>query len=145
MRTVLRHGWTGVPVATGDDTGERSRCFYELVKGLRAAVHRRPPACRIGWTGAIRVGRFGVIAAAGEMATEWDILPWSAGEATQAAATCFMAWLAERGGIGAGEVHAGFRQVRAFFEAHGTARFAEIRQIQHHCVVSTLRHPRGTA
>jgi putative DNA primase/helicase len=39
-----------------------------------------------------------------------------------------VAWLAERGGIGAREVCAGVRQVRAFLEAHGTSRFAEIRQ-----------------
>ena len=50
------------------------------------------------------------------------------GRATQAALTCFMAWVAERGGVGAGEVHTTMQQVRAFFEAHGTARFAEIRQ-----------------
>ena len=49
------------------------------------------------------------------------------GEATQAAATCFQAWLNERGGIGAGEDHAAIRQVRQFFEAHGTSRFTEIR------------------
>jgi putative DNA primase/helicase len=84
----------------------------------------------VGSDGQVRsvCGRFGVIAAAGEMATEWNILPWSDGEATQAAATCFVAWLGERGGIGAGEVHAAIRQVQAFFGAHGTARFAEIRQ-----------------
>ena len=79
----------------------------------------------IGSHGQVRsvCGRFGVIAAAGEMATEWNIVPWSAGEATQAALTCFMAWLAGRGGIGAGEVHAAFRQVQAFFGAQGTTRF----------------------
>jgi uncharacterized protein (DUF927 family) len=72
-------------------------------------------------------GRFGVIAAAGELATAWNILPWQMGEATQAAAICFRAWLNERGGIGAGEDQAAIRQVRAFFEQHGTSRFAEIR------------------
>ena len=71
-------------------------------------------------------GRFGVVAAAGELATEWGILPWETGEATQAAAICFRAWLDQRGGIGSGEVQAGIRQVQAFFEQHGTSRFPEI-------------------
>jgi uncharacterized protein (DUF927 family) len=102
--------------------------FYERVKALRMQfISDQLPA---GSDGQVRsvCGRFGVIAAAGELATDWNILPWNAGEATRAAGTCFMAWLRERGGIGAGEVHAALRQVRQFFEAHGTSRFAEIRQ-----------------
>ena len=71
------------------------------------------PAGSDGQVGSV-CGRFGVVAAAGELATEWNILPWSTGEATQAAAICFQAWLSERGGIGAGEVQAAIRQVRAF-------------------------------
>ena len=46
------------------------------------------------------VQRFGVIAAAGELATDEDILPWSAGEATRAAAAAFQAWCDARGGGG---------------------------------------------
>jgi putative DNA primase/helicase len=101
--------------------------FYELVKALRQQfISDHLPA---GSDGQVRsvAGRFGVVAAAGELATEWGILPWETGEATQAAAICFEAWLNERGGIGAGEVQAAIRQVRAFFEQHGTSRFPEIR------------------
>jgi uncharacterized protein (DUF927 family) len=101
--------------------------FYELVKGLRQQfITDHLPA---GSDGQVRsvCGRFGVVAAAGELATEWGILPWEIGEATKAAAICFRAWLSERGGIGAGEDQAAIRQVRAFFEQHGTSRFPEIR------------------
>jgi putative DNA primase/helicase len=101
--------------------------FYGLVKAMRQQfITDHLPA---GSDGQVRsvAGRFGVIAAAGELATEWGILPWELGEATQASATCFKAWLNDRGGIGAGEVQAAIRQVRAFFEQHGTSRFAEIR------------------
>ena len=101
--------------------------FYERVKGLRQQfISDHLPA---GSDGQVRsvAGRFGVVAAAGELATEWGILPWEIGEATQAAAICFQAWLTERGGIGAGEVQAAIRQVRAFFEQHGASRFPEIR------------------
>jgi uncharacterized protein (DUF927 family) len=102
--------------------------FYERVRRLRQQfINDHLPT---GSDGQVRsvCGRLGVIAAAGELATEWNILPWNAGEATQAAATCFMAWLGERGGIGAGEVQIAFQQVRAFIEAHGMSRFGEIRQ-----------------
>ena len=101
--------------------------FYQCVKGLRQQfIADHLPA---GSDGQVRsvAGRFGVVAAAGELATEWGILPWEIGEATQAAAICFQAWLTERGGIGAGEVQAAIRQVRAFFEQHGASRFPEIR------------------
>jgi putative DNA primase/helicase len=101
--------------------------FYELVKGLRQQfISDHLPA---GADGQVRsvAGRFGVVAGAGELAIAWNILPWQPGEATQAAAVCFQAWLTERGGIGAGEVQAAIRQVRAFFEQHGASRFPEIR------------------
>jgi putative DNA primase/helicase len=101
--------------------------FYGLLKALRMQfITDHLPT---GADGQVRsvCGRFGVIAAAGELATEWNILPWETGEATQAAARCFRTWLAERGGIGAGEEQSAIRQVRAFIEAHGASRFTEIR------------------
>jgi uncharacterized protein (DUF927 family) len=84
--------------------------------------------------------RFGVVAAAGELATQWRILPWPAGEATKAAATCFAAWLEQRDGIGAGEVQAAIRQVRAFLEQHGYSRFSEVRLASLHPVHSWQRN-----
>ncbi|MBL8376998.1 MAG: DUF927 domain-containing protein [Burkholderiales bacterium] len=67
--------------------------------------------------------RFAAVAVAGELATEAGITGWPDGEATQAAKACFHAWLASRGGIGNAEDLAMVRQVRAFIEAHGEARF----------------------
>jgi putative DNA primase/helicase len=109
---------------------------HELVKALRQQFISDHLPC--GSDGQVRsvAGRFGVVAAAGELATEWGILPWEIGEATQAATICFQAWLAGRGGIGAGEVQAAIRQVRAFFEQHGTSRFPEIRAA---CVAASHR------
>ena len=69
--------------------------------------------------------RFALVAAAGELATALDILPWPAGEASAAAARCFNDWLAARGDNGPEEITAGLRQVRAFLELHGTSRFEE--------------------
>ncbi|CAM2057953.1 putative DNA primase/helicase [Desulfovibrionales bacterium] len=67
--------------------------------------------------------RFGLVAAAGELAGTLGILPWPADEAKRAAATCFKAWLEQRGGTGPAELAAGVEQVRRFFQAHGTSRF----------------------
>ncbi len=68
-------------------------------------------------------GRFALIGAAGELARDYGVLPWPAGEAMRAAGACFAAWLAERGGTGSGEDAAALAQVRAFLETHGESRF----------------------
>src|SRR5689334_18189728 len=47
--------------------------------------------------------RFGLVAAAGELATALGVLPWPEGEAERAAARCFADWLAARGGVGPAE------------------------------------------
>ncbi|MBI1209657.1 MAG: DUF927 domain-containing protein [Azospirillum sp.] len=70
--------------------------------------------------------RFGLVAAAGELASAIGILPWPAHEAERAAATCFRAWIDARGGNGPAEVAAGIGQVRGFLEAHGMSRFQAV-------------------
>jgi uncharacterized protein (DUF927 family) len=72
------------------------------------------------------LGRFALVAAAGELGAVLGVLPWPRGEAERAAVACFKAWLGRRGGVGAGEVLAGLAQVRAFFEAHGSSRFEDL-------------------
>lgn len=70
--------------------------------------------------------RFGLIAAAGELAAAWGVVDWPEGEATRAAAACFDVWHKTRGDDGAAEDTIAIRQVRAFIEAHGSSRFEEI-------------------
>ncbi len=73
-----------------------------------------------------RVGaRFALVGAAGELATAAGLTGWPEGESERAARACFNAWLAQRGGIGNGEVFAMLRQVRRFLEAHGEGRFTQ--------------------
>lgn len=67
--------------------------------------------------------RFALIACAGELATLFGITGWPEGEAENAAATCFKAWLQHRGGSGNQERTQILSQVRQFFEAHGSSRF----------------------
>lgn len=71
-------------------------------------------------------GRFSLVAAAGELATDMGILPWPNGEATLGAAKCFQDWITERGGTEAAEVTAGLAQVRRFFQEYGDSRFEDL-------------------
>jgi putative DNA primase/helicase len=67
--------------------------------------------------------RFGLLAAAGELATDWDILPYWPNDAWRAVQRCFLAWLVARGTTGPSEIERGIAKVRAFFEQHGVSRF----------------------
>jgi putative DNA primase/helicase len=69
---------------------------------------------------------FGLMAAAGELATEAGVMGWPAGEATRGAGTCFQAWLNGRAaGTGSSDEEEGIRAVRLFLELHGASRFAD--------------------
>lgn len=70
--------------------------------------------------------RFGLIAAAGELATQYGITGWDEGEAVNAAVTCFQSWLILRGGVGNQESKNLIEQVRSFFERHGDSRFVAV-------------------
>lgn len=70
--------------------------------------------------------RFGLVAAAGELATALDILPWPKNEAFGAAAVMFRAWVARRGGIGSAEDRNIVERMRAFLETHGSSRFSPV-------------------
>lgn len=95
----------------------------EAVVGYRRRWLERNLAAGADGQVARVAGRFALVAAAGELATGLGGLPWPEGEAEQAAARCFAAWLAARGGGGPAELRDGLAQVRAFIEAHGSSRF----------------------
>lgn len=69
--------------------------------------------------------RFALVALAGELATELGVVPWRPGNAEWATEVCQQAWLAQRGGIGAGEHERGLAAVLGFIERHGSSRFAD--------------------
>lgn len=69
-------------------------------------------------------GRFALVAASGELATNYGITGWERGEATAAAAACFQAWLDSKGDGKTFEAQSILSQVRLFFEQHGDSRFA---------------------
>ena len=117
-------------------SGHAARAFLEQITDDPAATAEAVREYMTNWLTATlppqadgQVGRvaarFALVAAAGELATALEILPWPAGEASAAAARCFNDWLAARGDNGPEEITAGLRQVRAFLELHGTSRFEE--------------------
>jgi putative DNA primase/helicase len=70
--------------------------------------------------------RFGLIAAAGELATQLGITPWEPNAATVAAKWAFDAWMAQRGGKEPAEVRQAIEQVRLYVERHGESRFEDV-------------------
>ncbi|MDY0301124.1 MAG: DUF927 domain-containing protein [Trichlorobacter sp.] len=70
-------------------------------------------------------GFFGLVAAAGEYATDKQITGWQPGDAVKAAGTCFKDWLTNRGGAGAKEVERILEDLALFIENHGCSRFAD--------------------
>ena len=71
--------------------------------------------------------RFGLIGAAGELATRWGLTGWQENEALRAAKRAFREWMVSRGGAGNVDADAGVRAVRAFILTHGTSRFEKIK------------------
>lgn len=70
--------------------------------------------------------RFLLFAVAGEIATQFGLLPWHKRDALEACKRCFQAWLDQRGGTGSAEDKLALEQILLFLEQHGTSRFQEI-------------------
>lgn len=95
----------------------------ETVRGMVAAfIETAAPA---GSDGQIdrAAQRLGLIAAAGELATALELVPWQLGEAGEAAAWALTQWIEGRGGTEPAEVRQAIEQVRLFIERHGESRF----------------------
>jgi len=100
--------------------GARVRVEIKAAKDAFIAAHLPP-----GASPQVRsvCGRFGLIAAAGNLATAFGLTGWPDDEADSAAAACFQAWLDRRGSVGDYEIEQGITQVKAFLEKHGLSRF----------------------
>jgi putative DNA primase/helicase len=79
--------------------------------------------------------RFALVAVAGELASRWGITGWEAGEADEAARSCFRAWLEHRGGPANVEPARMVAQVKQFLERHGEARFVPWRSDGQHWAI----------
>lgn len=70
--------------------------------------------------------RFGLIAAAGELAIAFDILPWLKETAQKAAKIGFDLWLKERGGSEEQESLLALNRLKAFFEKYAESKFVKL-------------------
>jgi uncharacterized protein (DUF927 family) len=120
--TMLYHGAVGVEYLKRV-VAERS----ELEKSLRIQVREFVRECENRDVGAQtrRVAcRFGLVAAAGELATSYGLTGWNEGEAKTAVLTCFWSWL-NIFGAGNREERRLLDQVRTFLAKHGSSRFED--------------------
>ncbi|WP_130926427.1 DUF927 domain-containing protein [Pseudomonas sp. Sample_14] len=100
-----RHGWAAI-----------------LRRTLEGFIAKSLPASASGQAHRA-AARFGLAAAAGELATAMGITGWPDGTATTAARVCLSAWLNERGGAGNFEGDAISARLRQFIERFGESRF----------------------
>jgi len=70
--------------------------------------------------------RCALVALAGELATEWGVLPWEDGEATTAAETILNWWVNRRGGVGSTEESQHVKAVRSYLSEFGASRFVAL-------------------
>jgi len=104
---------------------DRDKLTGLIADGVRQFVTEHAPIDAAGQV--LRVARrFALVAVAGELATHYGLTGWPNGEATMAVGKCFATWLESFGGDGNREDRALLAQVRAFFEAHGASRFADV-------------------
>ena len=70
--------------------------------------------------------RFGLIAAAGELAIRFGILPLAVGDAVESISKCFRSWGNERGNTQDLEQKQAIAQVKSFLEKYGDSKFINI-------------------
>ncbi len=92
---------------------QRAFCVAHVPKGANGQVGRVAK-------------RFALVAAAGELAIAFGVVPWPKGEAERAAAECLRAWLQQRGGAGAAEADEYAGRLRDFIGRNGAARFEDM-------------------
>lgn len=112
LRSFLQH--------ITDDPEEAERRFHQfrsdfvkrqnLVSSVSGEVHRA-------------AARLASVAAAGELASSFDVTGWPEGTSLDAITSVFQAWIKARGGTGAADINNAIRQVRSFINAHGASRF----------------------
>jgi uncharacterized protein (DUF927 family) len=93
-------------------------------------------ASKLGTEGQIQRAsrRLALIAAAGELAIKFGIVPWEPGSAEQAARFALERWISSRGGNEPAEVLTAISTVRLFIEKYGDSRFEDI--VENHTQIS---------
>lgn len=102
------------------------RCGHDLPGIYRDLMQDPAFSAETDGVASRAAGAFGLLAMAGELATEAGITGWQQGEALEAVSTCFALWKAERGSLPP-EDAAILDGVNEFIQRHGDARFAPLR------------------
>ena len=111
VRELIERGVTGEKV--------RERVAEFVAVALAGVTRDHGQAARVA-------ERFGLIAAAAKLATEFGIVSWPDGQVDKDAHELFQDWLIARGGVAPAEIAQMIAQVRGFVEAHGDARFDDL-------------------
>ena len=99
----------------------------ELVKAVTEYAQKMGIAANDDGQVKRAANRFALFALAGEMATDWQLTGWEAGEATQAMQRLFAGWKAERGDTSRSKEQSQvIEALKAFLEAHGNSRFEKV-------------------
>ncbi|ROL72553.1 DNA/RNA helicase, superfamily II protein [Pseudomonas chlororaphis] len=104
------------------EPGEMLRWSVIVRRTLEQFITQNLPATASGQAQRAAL-RFGLAAAAGELATAFGVTGWPDGTATTAARVCLHGWLAERGGAGNLEGEAIMARLRQVIERFGESRF----------------------
>jgi len=110
-------------VADSDKEGSKQAAIESVDTMQKDFVKDVVPAGACGQVSRV-AGRFGLIAAAGELANGLGLCGWEEGASIAAAKTLFNEWLTARDGLGDAEDANGVSCVRAFLTAHAESRFS---------------------
>jgi uncharacterized protein (DUF927 family) len=104
---------------------DRPKLAEVLANGIRQFMEEFAPTNSGGQIERV-ARRFGLIAVAGEIATQYRLTGWPEHESERAAAKCFQSWLESFGWTGNREERELLAQVRSFLEQHGSSRFEDM-------------------
>jgi uncharacterized protein (DUF927 family) len=102
--------------------GKRNEFVNELVRRVESFRAKQITETASGQVKRAAL-KFGLVAWAGELATQWGITGWTKGQAMLAAETCFKNWLKARGGDGNFEQKQMLEHVRGQLRKYHESRF----------------------
>ena len=119
---AIHHGHASAMLLDAITQMNREELVRQIIRLRNHFIARAYPADADGQVARV-AKRFGLAAAAGEIAITLGILPWPESEANGAAARCFEAWLSARGGTGSLEQMRARERFDEVLSGSGTNRF----------------------
>jgi len=126
LKDASRNYHGAVGVAYLEEIAAYQTCLTEIIANYRQEFCRKYVPENASGQIQRAAARFSLVAAAGELATAYELTGWQAGASIWGAGQCFKAWL-DSWGPGAKEEQRLLQQVRAFFEKNGESRFTPMK------------------